>query len=423
MGVASALFAAVDGGARLWDAKGLWRDPSIRRLYGWRPSLQVLNGSLAVAAALLLSPVALLLAGVVAYPFALLLRLLGVAAGDVLAAQYAQMLDEAFAPGGLPDVLPRLVVAVLLVGAAAVTAAALTIALRSRRGRRERGMFWWRVPGAPLTADRAIRRFTHGLWGLIRGAAAITEPAAADLSRRYTELLAENLGQPGFRELVVTAHDLDSRRDLVFALLAEGRRRAFFQRIAGDERRGAELVDLAGTGREHALDALAGALTLPLASEPRRIRFAPESYWRGEMHRTCARPEAVGRVLDELRHAGVDQVIIVSAVSELAGPHTLATARGDLRGRVAEYLADVDAAAVRDASAAAAGRFRGIFMIRPAHNPIGPLDLGGTYDERSDRRQTIGELIDRGYEDAYRQFVDPIVGASGERLEAATPTP
>jgi hypothetical protein len=27
------------------------------------------------------------------------------------------------------------------------------------------------------------------------------------------------------------------------------------------------------------------------------------------------------------------------------------------------------------------------------------------------------ELVDRGYEDAYRQFVEPIVGASGERIE------
>jgi hypothetical protein len=30
---------------------------------------------------------------------------------------------------------------------------------------------------------------------------------------------------------------------------------------------------------------------------------------------------------------------------------------------------------------------------------------------------TRGELIDRGYQDAYRQFIDPVVGASGERLE------
>jgi len=43
-----------------------------------------------------------------------------------------------------------------------------------------------------------------------------------------------------------------------------------------------------------------------------------------------------------------------------------------------------------------------------------PLDLGGVYDERSDRRQTVAELVDRGYEDAYRQFIEPVVGAGAE---------
>jgi hypothetical protein len=43
----------------------------------------------------------------------------------------------------------------------------------------------------------------------------------------------------------------------------------------------------------------------------------------------------------------------------------------------------------------------------------------GCYDERSDRRVTLTEVADRGYEDAYRQFIDPVVGASGERLEAS----
>ncbi len=421
MGVAGALFAAVDGGSRLWDAKGLWRDRAIRRLYRWRPSLVALNWSLAIAAALLLAPLALLLAGVVAYPFGVLLRLVGVAAGETLAARYGEVLDDAFAPGGLPDVLPGLVVAVLLAGVAAVAAATVSIALRSRRVRRERGPFWWRIPAAPLGADAAIARFTAGLWQLIKGAAAIAQPAAGDLSRRYTELVAENLGQPGFRELIVTAHDVDARCDLVFALLAEPHRRGFLQR-AGQGRPRAEIVDLAGTGREHAIDALAGALSLPLATEARRIRFAPESYWRGERHRVCARPEAVGRLLEELHLAGVEQVIVVCATSQLAGPHALSPARGDLRGRLADYLATADAAAVDDAVAAAQGRFRGIFVVRPEHNPIAPLDFDGTYDDRSDRRQQLDELIDRGYEDAYRQFIDPVVGASGDRLEAAAPS-
>ena len=61
-------------------------------------------------------------------------------------------------------------------------------------------------------------------------------------------------------------------------------------------------------------------------------------------------------------------------------------------------------------------RFQGLYLIRPSHNPIRPLDLTGAYDERSDRVQTLEELMERGYEDAYRQFIEPFLGASGERM-------
>ena len=40
---------------------------------------------------------------------------------------------------------------------------------------------------------------------------------------------------------------------------------------------------------------------------------------------------------------------------------------------------------------------------------MAPLDTGGAFDERSDRVQAVGELVDRGYEDAYRQFIEPVV--------------
>jgi hypothetical protein len=89
-----------------------------------------------------------------------------------------------------------------------------------------------------------------------------------------------------------------------------------------------------------------------------------------------------------------------------------------LRGRSAEPLVSFEAAGLRDVLEHSAGRFAGLFVIRPAHNPVGPLDFGGVYDERSDRRYTLGELVDRGYEDAYRQFIEPVVGGSGDRLEA-----
>jgi hypothetical protein len=73
---------------------------------------------------------------------------------------------------------------------------------------------------------------------------------------------------------------------------------------------------------------------------------------------------------------------------------------------------------VRDTLEQWTGRFAGLFVIRPAHNPLGPLDFDGVYDERSDRIHALTELVDRGYEDAYRQFIEPVVAASGDLLEA-----
>src|SRR5437899_6161397 len=41
IGVVGALFAAIDGGQRLWDETGFWRAPAVRSLYRWRAALQL----------------------------------------------------------------------------------------------------------------------------------------------------------------------------------------------------------------------------------------------------------------------------------------------------------------------------------------------------------------------------------------------
>ena len=47
-----------------------------------------------------------------------------------------------------------------------------------------------------------------------------------------------------------------------------------------------------------------------------------------------------------------------------------------------------------------------------------PRDFAGVYDEQSDRESVLAELVERGYEDAYRQFIEPVVAAGGERISA-----
>jgi hypothetical protein len=125
----------------------------------------------------------------------------------------------------------------------------------------------------------------------------------------------------------------------------------------------------------------------------------------------------VARLIEELAAIDVEQVLLVSAAPEAPGPHTLERPRIDGRGRLGEYLQSSEAAALRDLETSAIGPR--LFIVRPAHNPIGPFDLRGGYDDRSDRRQPLAELMSRGYEDAFHQFVEPVVGASGERLGSA----
>jgi len=411
IGAVSALFAAIDGSERLWEDKGFWRAAVVESLYPWRLGPRLVVCSVAAALAIVAIPVAAVALGLIVFPIDFLLKLAGIGGASGLVAAYLHAAESAFAPEALPTWLPRLVVIVL-------TAAGVAVLVNARQAEPAHVSegWWWRALSAPLSATAAVDHAWRVMWDLIRGAAAVRQPRVTDLARRYTEMLAENFGQPGFRELLITAHDVDTHRDLVFSLVTEPRRREMIRRstIAAGEARRAEVFDLAGIGRDHLPDAIAAALTLPLATEWHRITFAPDEYWRGETHRLCDRPAGLIRLVDELIDVGVEQIVLVSAAPEAPGPHALANPRLDGRGRLGEYLQSAEAAVVRNATTTTAGVR--IFTIRPAHNPIGPFDFAGGYDDRSRRRQPLTELLTLGYEDAYHQFIEPIVAASGERV-------
>jgi hypothetical protein len=253
-----------------------------------------------------------------------------------------------------------------------------------------------------VDASGARELFTGAIWEAVRGAANLPRPARGALGRRYAEALQENLGHPGYCELLLVASDLDARRDAVAALLREPYRSEFLAPRGGRDRR-SEVLDLTGVGRDHAIDIMASAMTPPVVCEPELVAFAADGFWRGETHRMCDRPGAIHRLLEETAQAGVTQAILVSAVSAAAAPHQ----------------SGAEAAALRDALEMARLRFDAVYVISPAHNAVGPFDVGGAYDEASDRRQELAELMQRGYEDAYRQFIEPVVGASGEQLARA----
>jgi hypothetical protein len=419
-GAIGAFFAAVDGGARLWEASGLWKSRAAARFYRWRAPLRAAGWALAAAAAVMAIPLALVAAAVLVGALGLLMTLVGLEApGDAMRAAFGDWIDTLFAPASLPTIIPRLVLFAILIGLAALAAGLIASAFRVRARRRTRYGMMWRLLGSPLSAAAVVDRSLMELWNLIRGGAPLAAPPAGELARRYVELLSDNLGQPGFRELLVIVHDMDVRRDFVFALLGSAHRQRFFGKPgAAESGRTLEMFDLSGVAREHALDALAASLALPVATEPHLTTFAAEGPWRGETHRLCDRPGAIARLLEEVAIAGAEQVILVSPSAAPARAHELSAGRADLRGRAGEQLAAFETAGLRDALEHFDGRFAGLFIVRPGHNPLGPLDFSGVYDERSDRTHSLSELTDRGYEDAYRQFIEPIVGAGGERIVA-----
>ncbi len=384
VGAGAAALAAIDGASRLWDADGVWRSAAAKALYGWKWPLRAAGWLCLLLVAILAVP-ALLLA----------LRL-----------------------PGFPEIILSAVLAVTALLLLVIGVGAMGERRAGQASRRSDGAWWWRLLGAPLDASGARDRVADAMWQLIRGASHAVRPGLAGVGRRYAEVLADNLGQPGFCELMIVATDLDGRRDVVGALLREPYRQEFVAPRQDSERR-SEAIDLADSGRDHTFDLVAAGLSPPVGCDPHLLTFGVDSYWRGETHRLCDRPGAVSRLLEELAAVGVSQVIVVSAVAAPPPPHRLSVPGLDVRRRLGEFLAAAESAALRDAIEMARLRFDSVYLICPAHNPVGAFDFAGAHDEASDRRQDLAELIDRAYEDAYRQFIEPVVGASGEHLTHA----
>lgn len=420
VGVASAMLAALDGGARLWNPTGAWQGSRAARLYRWRLPWIVLGWALAVSFVVLAVPILVQVAAALLYPIAYAVQLTGLDRDGRLAGLFVDTIAASFSHAVFAQVIPRVAVLSLL-GALLFLAGEYVLRTRHRARRGVEGRPWWIALGAPLDAQQAYRHFAHALWsGPAPGGAHSADRHA--LSRRYAEMLGEGLGQPGSAELLFVAHDLDTRRDLVFAALQDGWRRRFFtEDPAGD--RASEVIDLLGAGRDLVMDGLSAALAVPVAAEPHMLTFPMDSAWRGETHMVADRPAALVRLLEEVSAAGAEQVIMVSASSPLRGPHALSARRADPRAWLGAAVAGHESASVRDGATAFFDRFTSVYHVQPAHNPLGPFDLAGAHDARSDRQAALGELVRRGYDDAYQQFIVPVVGAGGDGLEPPVRTP
>ena len=302
-----AMFAAVDGGQRLWDREGLWKQPAIA------PRLPLALAAARRGLGAGRRPWRLL-----AVPLALF--------GDRRARRRSSACCCAL---------------VSLTGAStAVTAAYGARARRAVRARRRcRPSFRassssacssasarsppasrcsaWRAPARRRSAQRrdvaAVRlaalergssldRAVAELWNLIRGAAAIAPPARAG-SRPALHRAAGREPRPAGipRAAARRARHGRAARRAVRAARRRPPPALLRPRAADGGTRQAEAFDLAGVGREHVMDALAANLAMPVATDPHLLRFPVEGPWRGETHRLCDRP---GRARAAARRSG-----------------------------------------------------------------------------------------------------------------------
>ena len=55
-----------------------------------------------------------------------------------------------------------------------------------------------------------------------------------------------------------------------------------------------------------------------------------------------------------------------------------------------------------------------LYVVRPDRRRLGPLDLDGARHPATEVLETVDDLLEQGYRDAYRVFVEPVVGAAPE---------
>jgi hypothetical protein len=420
VGVVSAAFAAVGGGAKLYGPGGFWSRVGWSSFYRLRPALRFALVLLGVSFGIFAAPVVLGLALGVLFPLLLIAdRVFPGVASRVLA--WLWVAPEALsgpylAAQAVPVFLLAMLAIVVLGGAY----------LRHRR----------RLPEAFeafLDARPGLERLKAALSGIAgAGVRRSGSPDDAELGRRYVSLLADNLGEPGFRELVLRTADLDRGGALAFSLLREGGSPA--------SRRGdalAEAVDLRAPGHDALFfDALATGLLCPLAMPLRRVSFPKGAPHAGETHRLTEATLVGGSGIAEAVAAGAEQLILVCGVPDTKapparrrGPHARLDAA--MRALEAQAVREIEDAQRASRMAATLGHRtadgRGawedpatgdvvgeldLWLIRPQRRAVGPLELDGAVDPSTEVRQTSDDLLELGFRDAYRQFVEPVVGQS-----------
>ncbi|HET7292346.1 MAG TPA: patatin-like phospholipase family protein [Vicinamibacteria bacterium] len=430
-GTIAAAFAAVAGGPKLYGDDGFWAGIGWGRLYRLRLGLRTTLALLAASYGVFLLPLAVALVAGALSPLVLIVDLL-------LPGLFTR---ASAAVGATPGILrgPYLAALAAPVFALCLVASVAAIRLRLRAGRR-----WLEALESPVDVERGRERLVRALWEIARGPTLSKDPPAEpELGKRYVALAAENLGQPRFRELILRAADVETGGVLDFVLLEDAHRTSFgAARARGPRSRLDGLpgaVDLRSPDHDVLFfDAVMTGLLSPFVAQSRRVGFPKGGLHGGEIHRLADATLAGGTGVAEALAAGAEQVILVASVSE--DTEAPARRRGP-RAHVDGALALLERQALeREIESAerinrmvqtlghdtpggrawqdpATGRlFRefSLYVIRPARRGLLPLEWDGAQDPGTEVLETPADLMERGYKDAYRLFVEPVVGALPE---------
>ena len=138
--------------------------------------------------------------------------------------------------------------------------------------------------------------------------------------------------------------------------------------------------------------------------------------------------------IEEALAAGAEQVVVVTGTPEEIGLPTrrrgpLARIDATLRALEQQATAEIDATertnrivstlghrvpggrgAWEDPATGQVAREVDLWVIRPRRRTLGPTELDGASDPATEVLQTTDDLVERGFRDAYRQFIEPVVG-------------
>jgi hypothetical protein len=435
VGAIGAVFAAAASGSKLYGPEGFWSHIGWSALYRVRRSVRAARFLLGLAYGVFLLPVILALLAGMLFPLVLVADL-------ALPGLPARILANPWAtPAALRDpYVAALAIPVFLLSVFA-TLFFVSVAVKLRRRFSE-------ALESVIDPTPATVRLRLALWDVCRGQLTANRPGSdAEVGERYISVLAENLGQPGFRELILHVADLDAGDVLPFVLLSDPHRGAFISDRARASRADdgqPTVIDLR-TSESLLFDAVLTGLLPPPLTPVRRANFPRRGLFGGEVHRLTE--AASDNVIADAVTAGAEQVIVVTGVPE--APMTPRRRRGlmamlDAHAALSERRAiEADLASVarlnrilktvghqsedgrrgwQDPANGRTYREVALYVIRPERRTIGPLEWDGSIDPATEVREDPEDLIDTGYRDAHRLFIEPVLGGSEPRPAAAPPS-